>query len=488
MLSNKTLATKGGKFYLFGYNSVPMPELLVERFIDFVQLKRNAQPLINFWMWCLLNPNKAARYKLFAYLSKHRLLITPSGYFVTYRMVKSTTDSPNTGIYVDAHTGKFSHIIGQVSRMDRKDCDEDGARDCSKGLHSGSPDFIGISLGDGYSQGEIKTKAQGGGYGTGYGAPSETVTQKFNNTFGNQAVICLVNPMHVVSIPNSDTRKMRSCEIFIAKTTTPEEVLSHLTESDYLVFDNEYAQIEAEQIKAQLKGAKLENYTDGTVEELSGLKTSAAKKKVIELQNQLSDLGKKVMNEKLPDDVSTEEMMKIIQSRVKQVSDTPVIELPRAKKAAISNLIDKVNEKATKPKKDTPKVEKEEVKKPEAVPSKTDKPTPEKGSKSVKQVVDKALDTLEKEVNSKAKVKATKDKLSDAILDKDSKNKLKLIVQFILVEWEKRKKAKKSPKNFWVLQDSNGALSTKESKETNFTYDSSLTLLGNLDDLYNKNK
>lgn len=455
LLATKVLQVSGADYFLYGYPSVKMPELLVDRFVDYVILKRDAQPLINFWMWCLLNPNKIARYKLFAYLSKHRLLLTPSGYIVTYRMVKETTTSKEDGVYVDAHTGQFQHTIGKVSKMKRSACDEDGKNDCSRGLHTGSPDFIGISLGDGYNQRVIKTKKQGGGYGTGYGYRDEVVEQKFNNTFGNQAVICLVNPMHVVSVPNSDTRKMRSCELYIAKTTTPEEVLSHLTEVDYLVFDNDYAQIEAAEIEAQLKNAKLEDYTDGSVEQLLGQKTSPAKKRLLELQNRLTSLSTSVMEEKIPDDVTPEEMMKVIQSRVHQVSSRPA---PQAKVVSMVDAIVKRKkiEKVIKPKEVTPKVEETKVKDIKKVSSSKDVVAPKKEAKPIK-VAKEAKDLLLK--------------------------------AFVVEQWEKIKKAKKSPKNFMVVNPTSGLIIVKGTKED--VIGSGLNpnhILGNLDELYNKYK
>lgn len=447
LLSSKVLETNKGEYFLHGYPSVKMPELLVERFVDYTILKRDVQPLINFWMWCLLNPNKVARYKLFAYIQRHKLIVTPSGYFVTYRMVKSTDTSEETGIYVDAHTGKFQHIIGQVSKMPRKDCDEDGKNDCSRGLHTGSPDFIGISLGDGYKPTEIKTRAQGGGYGTGYAAPSEPTPQKFNNSFGNQAVICLVNPMHVVSIPNSDTMKLRSCELYIAKKTTPEEVVSHLTEVDYLVFDSDYARIESAEIEAQLKEAKLEDYSDGSVEKLRGEKGKPAKSKLEFLQNSLKSLSTKVMDDKIADDVTPEEMMKVIQSRVTQVAT--VITLPRS-------------EKAKQSKKATSKVEEAKVEEPKTVPVKKVKAAP------VKDVVNETVTNLVETVKEFKTKKPTLPKKDDAELAK-----------FVVAEYEKKKKAKKSPKNFNVYRNGDGFVLSAESV---------LPLLGNLSELYEKYK
>lgn len=300
----KTLfkVTNNQEVYFIGYEIV-LPALLVKRFIEFIENKQDITPLINFWLKCLLNPNHIARTKLFDYLDRHRLIITPSGNFVTYRMVKSKPDSEKTGIYVDAHTGKFNHVLGEVSKMNRKDCDEDGKNDCSKGIHTGSAGFIGISLGDGYNKGTIKTKAQGGNYGTEYAASGEMVEQKFDNTFGNQAVVCLVNPTHVVSIPNSDTRKMRSCQVYIAHKTTPEEVLNHLTNSDYYVFDKDYEKIEQKELKEFLKDVKL-------------IETYKKDNKKKEQLNILLEKLKSLSGDSIPTDISLQQTTNILQKRI----------------------------------------------------------------------------------------------------------------------------------------------------------------------------
>ena len=238
-----------------------MPQLLVDKILKFIEKNQPLAPLLNFWNLTLINPNYSVIPKLFDYISKHNLIITPSGCFVTYRMVKDTGrfTEDNKKIYTSAHTGEEEYIIGEIFKLDRKECDDNGARDCSKGLHTGSADFIGIKLGNGYDKGEIKTKSQGGGYGTGYAAPDEIVPQKFDNTFGNVAVICIVNPMNVVSVPDSDTRKMRSCELYFAKVTTAEEVLHHLTNEDYLIFDTEYAAKQVSDLEVQLAELEVKN-------------------------------------------------------------------------------------------------------------------------------------------------------------------------------------------------------------------------------------
>jgi hypothetical protein len=292
--------------YVTGFNHI-VPNMLVDRFINFIDKKISIQPLLNFWYKCLLNPNDVARAKLFDYLMHHRIIITPHGNFVTYRMVKDHTrdgEKLPDGHYTDAHSYTMDYEIGKIYRLNRKtECDEDGSRDCSRGLHTGSPAFIGIELGDGYNKGEVKTKSQGGNYGTGYDHPTTT---KFDSTFGNIAVICLVNPQHVVSIPNSNTRKMRSCEIYIAKLTTPEEVLNHLVDEDYNIFDDEYSAIQEKELKELLKDKKLIDYIKDS--------DNLTSKKLENLKKKLEDLT--IHNDLINNKLSPQEVINIIKNRI----------------------------------------------------------------------------------------------------------------------------------------------------------------------------
>ncbi len=292
---------------------VVMPEMLVNTIGHALDNKEDITPLLNFWMLTLLNPNPVAREKLFGYVSRHKLIVTPNGYIVTYRMVKTTDQK---GVFTHAHevpkddpkSPRMYYRIGEVAKLDRAtQCDEDGGRDCSRGLHTGTPDFIGINLGDGYKQ-EI-TKSQGGGYGTGYDSPR--TNQSFSTSFGNQAVIVLLNPMHVVSVPNTDTRKLRACELYFCKETTAEEVIK-LQTSEYHIFDNQYKAFELEQLKEMLKKAKLDKFVESSRKAKSPEELEI---KIAKLKESLS-----VNSDKINGDLTLEEINRVIQSRILKAS------------------------------------------------------------------------------------------------------------------------------------------------------------------------
>ena len=329
----KEFLIKDGNLYLKPFVNVRMPKTLVNRVIDFVKANTSLDPLINFWKLALLNPNEIARTKLFDYLSRQNITLTPRGYMVTYRMVKHTNRKTVSGnpIYTSARTGKEEYIMGTSFSLPRTECDEDGGRDCSKGLHTGTHRFIGIvadkkafgdldsngSVGEGYGKGvRITTKTEThDSYGTNYDYPSSRESkQHFDHSFGNQAVICLVNPMHVVSIPDSDTRKMRSSELYFCKTTTAEEVID-LVEQDYHIFDHAYYQYELEEINKMLQGSKLKEYVDNK-------EVAKTLKKKQELELRLQELNKSLHINK--DVINTNQLnlsdiYSIIKSRVVKV-------------------------------------------------------------------------------------------------------------------------------------------------------------------------
>lgn len=293
-----------GRLFLLPFINVALPPLLVTEIVYYQQKQLDLDPLVNFWKLALLNPNPIARTKLFDYLSRQKLLITSKGYFVTYRMVKTTSEA---GVYTDAHTHTMRYVPKSVCRIPREQCDEDGSRDCSRGLHTGTPLFIGLELGDGYKR--VTTKqANPGSYGTGYDAPKQ---QDFSQAFGNQAIRCLVNPMHVVSVPDSDTRKMRSCEFYFCGTTTAEEVMKEQL-GEYTAYEDLYHEFEAKELDEMLKNHEIKQ----AIDENKVAKGKQAKEKAQEKLNQLKEkvhVGKDPVSKEL----TLEEINLIIQSRLK---------------------------------------------------------------------------------------------------------------------------------------------------------------------------
>lgn len=331
--SNNLFKIINNNAYLKPFCEVRLPKTLVNRFVDFIKAGSSLDPLINFWKLALLNPNEIARTKLFDYLANQNITVTPRGYIVTYRMVKKTDRKTIEGkpVFTSAHSGKEEYIMGTAYKLDRKACDEDGSKDCSKGLHTGTHRFIGIvadkksisslenkeGLGEGYGTTKTVTTKQANydSYGTGYDRPATTKsTQKFDNSFGNQAVICLVNPMHVVSVPYFNTRKMRSCELFFCSLVTAEEVID-LVEKDYHIFDHQYYQYELEEINKMLDSAHFKEHVDNLNIAKSLKKKELAEQKLEEITKKLS-INSDTINTKA---LTIADIHLIIKSRVQKV-------------------------------------------------------------------------------------------------------------------------------------------------------------------------
>lgn len=235
-----------GVTYLKGFRQ-PMPKLLVEALLDAhynPSSNYTVNSLINFWKYLLLNPDRHVRTGLFQWIKTGKFAITEDGNIISYRnvdvkkasitknlqdfiseswtKVKKWKKSPknysiqlndrdnnsdpivytlvetskiNTNyqvvgvlselysdldtkedvtIYTDQHTHTMEIKLGEVVSIDRQSCDNDPNASCSRGLHQ-------------------KSAAHGW-------------------NFGSNAIVCLVNPYHVVAIPSYDHSKFRTCQ------------------------------------------------------------------------------------------------------------------------------------------------------------------------------------------------------------------------------------------------------------------------------------
>lgn len=245
-----------GKIYLCGFNT-PVPDALFEVIKDYHKNNFTLKPIINFWKLLMANPDTRVRESLFGFITKHDFVLTDNGYMLVYKAVKSLSDnatktteqstdlyefvgqeylkikkwkkSPakfgvyrkladsslftvkldetvtynsnseykfegnlndlhqNLGVlsetteikYTDKHTSTMDIRLGVPVKFERKDCDSDPATECSYGLHVGSTKYV----------------------------------EKFASN-NDPILVCLVNPMNVIAVPNYDNTKMRVCEYF----------------------------------------------------------------------------------------------------------------------------------------------------------------------------------------------------------------------------------------------------------------------------------
>jgi hypothetical protein len=238
----------GRHVYLKGTN-VPMPSLLGERIIEFIEKDYPLEALVNFWKNCLLNPSDESRQCLYDFIESNGVTITNTGYMVVYKGVKTASgrygkklirgaagyyiDSksilrrPNGDMaskkeiesytseeevdngadakYVDIHSGTFDNTPGLVVRMERSKVDSDRRNECSHGLHVGA--------------------------------------YAYASSFGPVTLKVIVNPADVVSVPSDcSCQKIRVCKYFVS------EVVSEKYEHAYS--DDDYAHLQTQDLKA----------------------------------------------------------------------------------------------------------------------------------------------------------------------------------------------------------------------------------------------
>lgn len=363
-LRNHPLFTvEGEQVFLTGYKA-EMPRILADKFIEHLQKGESIDHLVEFWTLTLLLKNSEARKGLYSFITKQKLMVLPSGYFIGFRRIKKVSDAKvlNTtlhinelqaadfkakvrkahqsiknydvrreedgtlfiqvstvkkkkgefvdtlanqiaaleigvdveaqeAVYTDAHTKKMRIKIGQPVRIPRSQCNEDGRVECSFGLHIGSQTYV----------------AQG-------------------SSLGDTIVVCILNPMHVISVPYRDAHKMRMCEYFPAFEISEEELRNFdPTKIDWTPHVRAYRTIEDARAKKALE--VIETLTE---EERKNFVPEVVDEKQIEaLGSRLNkatthyDALKKKLSILLEDDISNSldfnELEEILKRRVQKV-------------------------------------------------------------------------------------------------------------------------------------------------------------------------
>lgn len=110
----------------------PFAGVLATRMISMLEDGFTIDPLVKFMHNLMKNPSKRSVNELYGFLEKNNLPITPDGYFLAYKKVRSD--------FKDIHSGKMDNSPGTVVEMERNQVDDDKDRTCSTGLH-----FCGMS-------------------------------------------------------------------------------------------------------------------------------------------------------------------------------------------------------------------------------------------------------------------------------------------------------------------------------------------------------
>jgi len=268
--------------YMEGFNT-PVPELLVDTIKDYLENNFPVESILNFWKLLMANPDHRVREDLSKFIATHDFSLTEKGYMIVYKTVDymnmvtqdvasfvsnaylkvrkdwstsaskyvvykdftgedfelkltkkvtfakwdvetkavelvgnlndlqknldSLIDEGASSVFTDLHTHKMEIRLGEAVKFDRSECDADPKVSCSYGLHVGATSYV----------------------------------ESFANT-NSVVLVCLVNPMNVMAVPEYDNSKMRVCEYYPFALATFEDRKIDIIEQKF--FEYEYVNIE----------------------------------------------------------------------------------------------------------------------------------------------------------------------------------------------------------------------------------------------------
>ena len=281
-----------GMVYMEGFNT-PLPELLVDTLENYDENDFPMESIVNFWKLLMANPDKTVRKDLFKFIQTHDFSLTDSGYMIVYKAVSTLQDneqdlpsfvsnqylhvrkkwftSPKryvvyklsetgelkltkkvtfikwdlnekgveevgcldelfgdmdsliddeTTIFTDLHTKKMEIRLGVPVTKERRECDADKSNECSNGLHVGATKYV-----------------------TTFGGKSAPV------------LVCLVNPMNVIAVPEYDNSKMRVCEYYpYALATRDDDGVIDIIEQKF--FETDYISHEVTELNKLIELVK----------------------------------------------------------------------------------------------------------------------------------------------------------------------------------------------------------------------------------------
>lgn len=135
------VSIQGDKLF---WKGEPFAGVLATRMVQMLQDGFSIEPLVLFMENLMKNPSKRSVDELYGFLEKNNLPITPDGYFLAYKKVRSN--------FLDIHSGTMDNSPGTVVEMERNKVDDDKDKTCSTGLH-----FCGMSYLAHFGGGDART-------------------------------------------------------------------------------------------------------------------------------------------------------------------------------------------------------------------------------------------------------------------------------------------------------------------------------------------
>ena len=323
-----------GEVFLCGFNT-PIPSTLVDVIKEYYESKYPMDAIINFWKLLMINPDKRVRETLFNFIKLHDFSLTDAGYMVVYKAVyfkdkekqgdktfetfisnqvlhvkkdwkcsprkydvyknlangeygiakvevvsnwdekaknievmgnlgelfnaifvtEESVDEPaqtKSLVYTDMHSRTMTIVLGQPVHMPRKECDSDPAIDCSCGLHCGATAYV-----------------------ESFGSGADAI------------LVCLVNPAHVVAVPNKDGKKMRVSEYFPYAVATYTNGIIDIVQQPY--FEMDYQEYEVSALEAMIAKVQKEELPLKTAKKAKAESRPMSELKKI-LQSRLVDI------------------------------------------------------------------------------------------------------------------------------------------------------------------------------------------------------
>ena len=168
---------------------------IVDRILQQMRAGFGYEPMCAFLENLYDNPSPESVEQLFKFLEDHGLVLTDDGCFLAYKYVDKRTDGKFYANWSNKDGTHNESGPGSVVRMPRSEVEHNPAKSCAPGLHVGSMEYV---------------------------QSSEWV------------MTCKVNPKHVVSVPNHESGKMRTCQYEVIEVNQNKEAKQGLIYSNDL--------------------------------------------------------------------------------------------------------------------------------------------------------------------------------------------------------------------------------------------------------------